>query len=162
MAILPIDGGRYGTAEMLAVFGDQRKVDYQVQIERAAALAQGSIGMIPSDSAEEIGRAATPGAVTIQRIAELEAKSDHDTAALVEALSERCSPGARPWIHYGLTSNDLVDTSNSLQMRDALRIVMPKVAKMAGGPCPRWPYSTPTSRRWAGRTASTPVSYRSG
>lgn len=132
MAILPIDGGRYGTAEMLAVFGDQRKVDYQVQIERAAALAQGSIGMIPSDSAEEIGRAATPGAVTIQRIAELEAKSDHDTAALVEALSERCPPAARPWIHYGLTSNDLVDTSNSLQMRDALRIVMPKVAKMAG------------------------------
>ena len=58
-----------------------------------------------------------------KRIKQLEAKSDHDTAALVESLSEKCSKNARPWIHYGLTSNDLVDTSNSMQMRDALQII---------------------------------------
>ena len=131
MAILPIDGGRYGTPEMLAVFGDQRKVDYQIRIEGAVALAQGNLGVIPGDAAQEISRAAVPGRITVDRIAELEAKSDHDTAALVEALAERCSPGARPWIHYGLTSNDLVDTSNSMQMKDALGIIMPKVAELA-------------------------------
>ena len=58
-------------------------------------------------------------------------KSDHDTAALVESLSEKCTKDARPWIHFGLTSNDLVDTSNSMQMRDALDIIEPKVAKIA-------------------------------
>ena len=71
------------------------------------------------------------GKITAKRIKQLEAKSDHDTAALVESLSEKCSKNARPWIHYGLTSNDLVDTSNSMQMRDALQIIEPKVAKMA-------------------------------
>ena len=61
----------------------------------------------------------------------MEAKSDHDTAALVEALAEKCQKQSRPWIHNGLTSNDLDDTSNSLQMRDALRIIQPKVSKLS-------------------------------
>ena len=61
----------------------------------------------------------------------MEAKSDHDTAALVEALAEKCKKESRPWIHYGLTSNDLVDTSNSMQMRDAIKIIQPKVSKLS-------------------------------
>ena len=131
MAILPIDGGRYGTPEMRAVFGDQRKVDHQVRIEGAVAAAQGKLNVIPTHAARSIARAASPGEVTVARIAELEAKSDHDTAALVEALAEKCTRSARPWIHYGLTSNDLVDTSNSMQMRDALDIISPKVSELA-------------------------------
>lgn len=131
MAILPIDGGRYGTPEMRAVFGDQRKVDYQIRIEGAVAAAQGNLGIIPEQAARSIVRAAAPGEVTVDRIAQLEAKSDHDTAALVEALAEKCNRTARPWIHYGLTSNDLVDTSNSMQMSDALAIIMPKVSRLA-------------------------------
>ncbi|MCE2507715.1 MAG: adenylosuccinate lyase [Nitrosopumilaceae archaeon] len=131
MAILPIDGGRYGTPEMREVFGDQRKVDHQVRIEGAVAAAQGRLKVIPLRAAQSIARAASPGEVTVARIAELEAKSDHDTAALVEALAEKCTLYARPWIHYGLTSNDLVDTSNSMQMRDALDIIAPKVSELA-------------------------------
>ena len=131
MAILPIDGGRYGTPEMRAVFGDQRKVDYQVRIEGAVAAAQGQLGIIPERAARNIMHAAAPGEVTVERVALLEAKSDHDTAALVEALAEKCTITARPWVHYGLTSNDLVDTSNSMQMADALAIIMPKIAKLA-------------------------------
>ena len=131
MAILPIDAGRYGTPEMIRVFGEQQKVDYQVLIEGEVAAAQGRLQIIPEAAGEEIRRAATSGAVTADRIKELEAGSDHDTAALVEALSENCAEDARPWIHYGLTSNDLVDTSNSMQMRDALGIIRPKVAGLA-------------------------------
>ena len=131
MAILPIDGGRYGTPEMRAVFHDQRKVDHQVSIERAVAIAQGALGIIPEQAAKGIARAASPGEVTVERIAQLEAKSDHDTAALVEALAEKCPRAARPWIHYGLTSNDLVDTSNSMQMGDALGVMMPKISMLA-------------------------------
>ena len=131
MAILPIDSGRYGTKEMLEIFGEQKKVDYQLEIEAAAALSQGEINLIPKSISKDIARAARSGKITAKRIKQLEAKSDHDTAALVESLAERCKKESRPWIHYGLTSNDLVDTSNSMQMRDAIRIIQPKVGKLA-------------------------------
>ncbi len=131
MAILPIDSGRYGTKEMLDIFSEQKKVNYQLEIEGTAAIAQSDIGIIPKTVGKIIHNAAMSGKITVKRIKELEAKSDHDTAALVESLSEKCTKNARPWIHYGLTSNDLVDTSNSMQMRDALQIIESKVAKMA-------------------------------
>ena len=131
LAILPIDSGRYGTKEMLEIFSEQKKVNYQLEIEGAASISQSEIGLIPRSVGKKIFRAATSGKITAKRIKELEKKSDHDTAALVESLSEKCTKEARPWIHYGLTSNDLVDTSNSMQMRDALEIVEPKVAKIS-------------------------------
>ena len=131
MAILPIDSGRYGTKEMMDIFSEQKKVNYQLEIEGAAAISQSEIGIISKKIGKTIYTAAMSGKITVKRIKELEAKSDHDTAALVESLSEKCTKDARPWIHYGLTSNDLVDTSNSMQMRDALKIIEPKVAKMA-------------------------------
>lgn len=131
MSILPIDSGRYGTVEMKAIFGEQNKVDCQLEVEAAAALSQASIDMIPETAATAISKAAKSGKITAKRVAQLESKRDHDTAALVEALSERCPSDAKPWVHYGLTSNDLVDTSNSMQMRDALNIIEPKVAQLA-------------------------------
>ena len=131
MSILPIDSGRYGTKEMVAIFKEQNKINYQLAIEGAAAISQSEIGMIPKSVGKEIFRASKTGKITAKRIKQLEAKSDHDTAALVEALSEKCKVEARPWVHYGLTSNDLVDTSNSMQMKDALAIIQPKVGKLA-------------------------------
>lgn len=131
MPILPIDGGRYGTKEMRDIFDEQKKINYQLEIEAAAAEAQAEIGMIPKDAAQNIAKMARSGKITAKRVKQLEAKSDHDTAALVESLGEICKPNAKPWIHYGLTSNDLVDTSNSMQFRDALVIIEPKVAKLA-------------------------------
>lgn len=131
MAVLPIDGGRYGTKEMLAVFDDQKKIDYQLMIEGAAAVSQSEAGIIPRSAGQNILSASRSGKITAKRVKQLEAKSDHDTAALVEALSEKCRPQARPWVHYGLTSSDLVDTSTSMQMKEALAIIEPKIARLA-------------------------------
>ena len=131
MAILPIDSGRYGTKEMLDIFSEQKKIDYQLEIEAAAALSQSEIKIISRKIANDIAKTANSGKITNKRIKQLEAKSDHDTAALVEALAEKCKKESRPWIHYGLTSNDLVDTSNSLQMRDAIKIIQPKISKLS-------------------------------
>ncbi|MEK0342244.1 MAG: adenylosuccinate lyase [Nitrosopumilus sp.] len=131
MAILPIDSGRYGTKEMLEIFSEQKKINYQLEIEGAAAISQSEIGIIPKTVGKKIFKSATAGKITAKRIKQLEAKSDHDTAALVEALNEKCTKDVRPWIHYGLTSSDLVDTSNSMQMRDTLKIIEPKVGKLA-------------------------------
>jgi len=131
LAILPIDSGRYGTKEMLDIFSEQKKIDYQLEIEAAAALSQSEIKIISRNIANDIAKTANSGKITNKRIKQLEAKSDHDTAALVEALAEKCKKESRPWIHYGLTSNDLVDTSNSLQMRDAIKIIQPKISKLS-------------------------------
>jgi len=116
---------------MVSIFKEQKKIDYQLEIEGAAAVSQSEIGVIPKTVGRNILTTARSGKISARRIKQLEAKSDHDTAALVEALSEKCKAEARPWVHYGLTSNDLVDTSNSMQMRDAFAIIQPKVAKLA-------------------------------
>lgn len=131
LAILPIDGGRYGTKEMMKIFGEQNKIDCQLEIEGAAAISQSELGIIPKKVGKIILAATKSGKITARTVKRLEKKSDHDTAALVEALGQRCPKDAKPWIHYGLTSNDLVDTSNSMQMRDALRIIESKVARLA-------------------------------
>src|SRR5207245_10613013 len=131
MAILPIDSGRYGTKQMKEIFDVLTKLTYQLEIEAAVAQAQSEIGMIPKNAARNISLMTRSGKITLSRVKQLEKKSDHDTAALVESLSEICNPSAKPWIHYGLTSTDLVDTSNSLQIRDALSIIECNVAKWA-------------------------------
>ena len=131
LAILPIDAGRYGTEEMMSIFEEQSKIDYQLEIEGTVALIQGQIGIIPLNHGKNIYTVSKSKKITAKRIKQLEVKNDHDTAALVQALSEKCKTNAKPWTHYGLTSNDLVDTSNSMQMRDALKIIQPKIAKLS-------------------------------
>ena len=131
MPILPIDSGRYGSKEMRQIFEDERRLQYQLDFEAAVAQAQAQLGMIPADAAKEIARAARSRKITLARVSELEAVSEHDTASMVEALSEQVSAKAKPWIHYGLTSNDVVDTSTCMQMRDAFSIIESKVAKLA-------------------------------
>jgi len=131
MPILPIDAGRYGSAEIKKIFDEQERLDYELEFEASVAESQSQIGIIPAAAAKEIAQKARSGKITVQRVKKLEAVSEHDTAAMVEAISELCSDGAKPWIHYGLTSYDVVDTSISMQMRDSLSIIEPKITKMA-------------------------------
>ena len=130
MPILPIDSGRYGSKEMRDIFEDERRLQYQLEFEATVAQAQAQLGMIPADAADEITKGARAGRVTPARVSELESVSEHDTAAMVEALSEQVSAKSKLWIHYGLTSNDVIDTSICMQMRDAFSIILPKVAKL--------------------------------
>src|ERR687887_299114 len=131
MPILPIDSGRYGSTEIKQIFEEKKRLEYQLHFEAAVAAAQAEIGMIPIHASDEIIKEAKSGKVKVERIKELEAINEHDIAALVEALSEQCSDKTKPWIHYGLTSNDVVDTATSMQMKDALNIIEPKICKLA-------------------------------
>jgi adenylosuccinate lyase len=131
MPILPIDSGRYGSTEIKQIFDEEKRLDYQLAFEAAVAMAQAKVNVIPSDASDEIVKETKSGRIRVDRIKELETISDHDTAALVEALSEQCSDKTKPWIHYGLTSNDVVDTATSMQVRDALKIIEPKIFRLA-------------------------------
>lgn len=127
MPILPIDSGRYGSTEIREIFEENSRLKYQLEFETSVAMAQAQILMIPKDAAEEINNAVSANLVNLKRIKELETISEHDTAALIEALSEQCSSNTRPWIHYGLTSSDVVDTSISMQIRDVLVVMESKI-----------------------------------
>ena len=131
MPILPIDSGRYGSDEIKKIFEEENRLDYQLEFEACVAESQSKIGIIPTGAAREIAQKARSSKITVQRVKKLEEVSEHDTAAMVEAISELCSNNAKPWIHYGLTSYDVVDTTISMQIRDSLSIIEPKIAKIA-------------------------------
>ncbi|MGH9963901.1 MAG: adenylosuccinate lyase [Nitrososphaeraceae archaeon] len=131
MPILPLDSGRYGSKEIREIFDEIRKLDYQLRFEAEVAMAQGELGVIPERAYKEIAQVANSNRISLKRIKELESISEHDTAAFVEAIAEECSEIAKPWVHYGLTSSDIVDTSNSLQIRDSIRIIENKLLFLA-------------------------------
>jgi adenylosuccinate lyase len=131
MPVLPIDSGRYGSREIKQIFEEEKRLYYQLEFEAAVATAQAKAKIIPSDASDEIVKVTKSGRISVERIKELETISDHDTAALVEALSEQSSDKTKPWIHYGLTSNDVIDTATSMQLRDALKIIEPKIINLA-------------------------------
>ena len=131
MGILPIDSGRYGSKDIKDIFEEQKRLDFILEFEAATALAQSSIGIIPLDAAKEITNLAKSGKITLKRTKELESTTDHDMAAVVNALSEQCSPNTKPWVHFGLTSNDIIDTTTSMQLRASLLIIEPKIKELA-------------------------------
>jgi len=128
--ILPIDTGRYGSDEIKRVFEEQNRLGYELEFEASVAEVQGEIELIPRRAATEIASKARSGKITIKRVKELEAVSEHDLAAVVESISEVCSNDAKRWVHYGLTSYDVVDTVISMQIRDSLQVIKPKIIKL--------------------------------
>ncbi|MGN6614629.1 MAG: adenylosuccinate lyase [Candidatus Nitrosocosmicus sp.] len=130
MPILPIDNGRYGSKEMKEIFYEDRKLKYELKYEEEVAKAQAELKIIPLEAAKEITEIIESNRITVDRIKELENISDHDIAAIVEAIGEQCSKNTKPWIHYGLTSNDVVDTSTSMQMKDAFEIIESKIKEL--------------------------------
>lgn len=131
MVILPIDSGRYGSQDIKEIFEEQKRLDFILKFEAATASAQSKIGIIPVDAANEINVLAKSGKITLTRIKELESTTDHDMAAVVNAINEQCSPNTKPWVHFGLTSNDIIDTTTSMQLRASLLIIEPKIKELA-------------------------------
>jgi adenylosuccinate lyase len=106
---------------MARVWSDEGRLQRWLDVELAAVDAWGATGTIPSEAATEIReRARVP---TPERVAEIEARTQHDLAAFVDAIGEQLGPVGR-WFHYGLTSSDVLDTALSLQLQAAGRLVL--------------------------------------
>jgi adenylosuccinate lyase len=131
MSILPIDSCRYGSEEMKEIFKEDMKLQYQLNFEAEVAIAQAKLNIIPPAAAKEISVLARSKMITSKRVKQLERISEHDTAAVVEAICERCSSVTKPWVHFGLTSNDVIDSCTSMQIRDAFAILEPKLSKLS-------------------------------
>ncbi|WP_323736645.1 adenylosuccinate lyase [Methanosphaera sp. ISO3-F5] len=129
MAIHPIEF-RYGTPEMKAVWEQESKLQNMLKVEAALAKAEGEIGLIPKEAADEINRKATTEYVKQERVDEIEKATNHDIGALMKALEEVCDNGAGEYVHYGSTSNDIIDSSQSLQLKESIEIIREKIIKL--------------------------------
>jgi len=121
MTVCPIDY-RYGSEQMRDIFGEEGKLRRMLLVEAALAESQAQVGMIPPEAAAAIFEAATSGRVTPQRVAEIEAEIRHDVMAVVKALAEQAGD-AGAYIHLGATSNDIIDTANALQLKEAWPLI---------------------------------------
>jgi len=123
MTILPIDTGRYGSAEMRRIFDEESRLQKILDVEAAVAYAHAQVGNIPKEAAEEILQKASTSYVKVERCKEIDRQINHDLMAVVKAFSEVCSPSAARWVHFGLTSADVEDTAYALQFKSALRVI---------------------------------------
>lgn len=110
---------RYTHPEMGGIFSDEHRYRTWLLVEIAAAEAMASQGMIPAAAAVAIRER---GAFDVARIEEIEAVTKHDVIAFTTAVAEQVGPEAR-WLHFGLTSSDVLDTALALQLRDACDLV---------------------------------------
>src|SRR6186713_1533310 len=101
---------------MTRVWSEERKLERWLDVELAALDGWAQIGTVPSDAVERIRGRATPPSP--ERVAEIEAVTNHDVAAFVDAVAGTLGEDGR-WFHYGLTSSDVVDTALALQLREA-------------------------------------------
>ncbi len=85
--------------------------------------------MIPREDAETI--AASAPEARLERAKEIEAEINHDMMAIVKAVTEVCGDAGR-WIHYGATSNDILDTATALQVRESLALIEEKLGRLLG------------------------------
>jgi len=111
---------RYTRPEIGAVWTQQRKLECWLEVELAATEAWAEEGVVPAAAAE----AARSGAsFTVEAVAEREKVTDHDVAAFVDVVAGSIGEHGR-WVHYGLTSSDVLDTALALQLRQAGEIVL--------------------------------------
>ncbi|MDO9045418.1 MAG: adenylosuccinate lyase [Methanobacteriaceae archaeon] len=128
MAIHPIEF-RYGTLEMKSVWESENKLQKMLDIESALAQAEAEMGIIPTEYAVEIKKKANTQIVTLERVNEIEKATNHDIASIVKALAEQCEGDAGEYVHFGATSNDIVDSSNSLLFKESMEILREKMVR---------------------------------
>jgi adenylosuccinate lyase len=112
---------RYARPEMSRIWSEEGKLAGWLEVELAALDGWVEVGALPAKDVAAIRAQAVPP--TAERVAEIEQTTDHDLAAFVDAVAEQLGPEGR-WVHYGLTSSDVVDTALALQIRAAGALIL--------------------------------------
>ena len=116
MPVSPIEY-RYGRKEIKSIFTDKSRLRYMLRVEGALAYGEWKNGLIPEKAYRDISDAVSSGRVNISRVNEIEKETKHDVMAMIRALTEQCGTGGA-YVHYGVTSNDILDTATALQLKD--------------------------------------------
>ncbi len=112
---------------MGAIWTDENKYRMWLAVESAASDVLAEDGIVPVEAAKAIRER---GEIDVKRIQEIEAQVKHDVIAFTTAVGEKIGPESR-WLHYGLTSNDVVDTAQALQIKAASAIIAAQLEKLA-------------------------------
>jgi adenylosuccinate lyase len=117
---------RYTHPDMGAIWSEQRRYETWLAVELAAADVMAAAGLVPAEAARELRARAT---FDRARIEEIEQTTQHDVIAFTTAVAEHVGPAAR-WLHFGLTSSDVVDTAQAIQMREACDLIVKGIAAL--------------------------------
>src|SRR5581483_12209298 len=118
---------RYTHPVMGRIWSDQRRYETWLLVETAAADAMAAAGIVPAHAARDIRER---GGFDIARIDEIEQTTQHDVIAFTTAVAEKVGPSAR-CLHFGMTSSDVIDTAQALQMREACDIILQDLDALA-------------------------------
>jgi len=110
---------RYTRPEMGRIWADENKFRMWLAVEVAATETLAEAGLVPQEAAKAIRE---KGDFNLARIQQVEAEVKHDVIAFTTAVAEKVGPQSR-WLHYGLTSNDVVDTAQALQIKEASGLI---------------------------------------
>ena len=119
---------RYTNPEMGKIWEENSKFDYWLKVEKAVSCAQSELGIIPESAAQDINELSS---FNVARIEEIESRTHHDVIAFLTEVSSYIGDSSK-YLHYGLTSSDVVDTALSLQILDAVEIIFKKIDKLTG------------------------------
>src|ERR1700716_715970 len=111
---------RYSRPQMRDIWADERKFQIWLEIEVLACEAMADLGQIPKNDATEIRKRAR---FSIPEILEIEKRTNHDVIAFLENVAQSVGPAAR-WIHQGLTSSDILDTTLAVQLTESSKILL--------------------------------------
>ena len=117
---------RYTSDAAGRVWSDVHRYETWLQVEIAAAEAMAEFGVIPTEAARDIRMRAS---VDVARIEEIERTTQHDVVAFTTAVAEQVGPSAR-WLHFGLTSSDVIDTALAIQMREACALILENLSSL--------------------------------
>lgn len=127
MSSHPIDflllGNNFGTPEMREIWSEQNRLTQQINVEVALALAEGELGVIPQQAALTIAELADASLLNIEDIALSGAQMKHSLMPVLTALQQQCGD-AGEYIHYGATTQDIVDTATVLQLAQTLKVIV--------------------------------------
>ncbi len=124
---------RYSTPEMAAVFSDPARFGRWLEIELLATEAHVALGIVPVEHAEACrANAPTVDDAFVAAVSERELVTDHDVAAFVDVVQGAIGAPAGAWIHYGLTSSDVVDTAWCWMLRDAADLLIDASTQLLG------------------------------
>ena len=118
---------RYALPELREIFGERHKLAVWLRIELLAVEALRDAGVVPDADWQRIRSAGAE--VDVERAHEIERESQHDVIAFLRSVTERLGPEGR-WLHYGLTSSDVLDTATAVVLRDATGVVEGELARL--------------------------------
>jgi adenylosuccinate lyase len=125
-----IQSGFYSTPELADIFDEKTRVGRWLRVEAALAQVQGELGIIPQRAAEEIAKKSSLDLLDLAEVAREYEQSRNSLMPVLKVLKQVCDPEHSEFIHFGVTTQDVLDTAQILEQKDALAVIYRDLKKL--------------------------------